>query len=318
MIFPLIFHGVVGVLLLAVFSGLATGLIALGRGRRGEAWWLLAIGIAISLVGPVIYLTVAWQTVAYQQAYIATGRAGLPPPPPPAIDVGLSFGIGGLACILGLLTFFTGFVRHGLDSARRGARRRALEQAVAEMDRVLSPKDTTKAWWPRDIALQPELDMAPKRAAKATVLLACVAAGTGLWACWAGVVSLSKGEKGWLLVCLIVVMAIAIGIWTGLNELKNAHAGTSIGGLGAAGWLMASGALCSVGPASAILLMTLTDARGDPDELWFLAIPPAIVLFATGFALHGLRVLRQGERMAELEQVRAALEEEIARPKQAH
>lgn len=310
---------IAGLLLLAVFSGLAVGLIAIGRGRRGDAWWLMTIGSALCLACPILYLTVGWKL----SVYYSTPRSSSDPP---AIDFALYYGSGTLACFFGLLVFAAGFVRHGLDVARSHARTRGIEQALAGMEQLISRSDRGEAET-QALIPPPDLDMVPKRVTAALSLLVCVGVGTVLWAGCVGLDFFSRRDTGWTTVCLFLLAALAVGIWTCLGELRHAHGGngSNRGSIphprGASGWLMAIGTVCSVGPVFVILLMFVNDIPKAPGPLGaavlfvllLLIAPLGIVFFATGFALHGLKVVRHRERIRELEQIRAAMEEEVSR-----
>lgn len=315
---------IAGTLLLAVVGGLAIGLSGLGRCRRSAAWWIMTAGSLLCLASPLLAIAAAWKMTLYYQSYVAAQSAGAPEPE--LVPIELYYGCSMLVAFYGLMVFASGFARHGLDRRHDLAGSRAIEQGLAEMERQMALLKQGKA-----SAVTPGPALGQGKTARhivgATILLVCAGVGVGIWAGWTGLSSLFNKEKPLMMACLAVLGASAAGIWTGLRDLRKAHGSDDPNRAprarprGAGLWLMTSGALCSLVPAIGFLVLFLTGNTNLLDSLGEVAVyatallimPLGIVFFATGFALHGLGAVRHRDRIAELGQVRSAMEEEIAR-----
>lgn len=113
----------------------------------------------------------------------------------------------------------------------------------------------------------------------------------------------------------IVTLPMLIAQWVGIVGLR--HAGKS-----GAWWSMAAGVACStlgiVSSTVGVLLLTASRSGGGGPNLSTMVMIggsglPALgsLLFGIGFALHGLRAARVANRVQELEQLAAAMSEEI-------
>lgn len=113
----------------------------------------------------------------------------------------------------------------------------------------------------------------------------------------------------------IVTLPMLIAQWVGIVGLR--HAGRT-----GAWWSMAGGVACGtlgivVSAAGMFLLSTDGTGVGGPRVSTLMMIAgsglPALgsILFGIGFALHGLKAARVADRMQELEQLAAAMSEEI-------
>jgi hypothetical protein len=133
------------------------------------------------------------------------------------------------------------------------------------------------------------------------------------------------------LISLIVFLALMSGFWIGLVGLWRTRRGASW-------WLMAVGiAFNTIGPvayaAGMWMIVESMGARmssGAPlassfgPSTWIsltmgiggILMPVGVILFAIGFAIHGLRAARTQERAGELEQLAAAMSAEIDRLKE--
>lgn len=100
------------------------------------------------------------------------------------------------------------------------------------------------------------------------------------------------------LVFLPLILAVSVGIWAGLVCLGRGRRDLPW-------WLMVGGALLFTSSCLARFVMF--------SALVSMLSPFGILLFATGFALHGMTISRLRERVAELEQVTAAMNEELSR-----
>ena len=316
-------------LLLAVGTGLSIGLTALGRGHRGAAWRIMAIGSTLLLASPVLHFTGLWKEKVHHQRIATAFRSNLPPPPPMNFEI---FSVGAsLMCLCGLMGFAAGFVLHGRDCARKSGRSAKLENLLAGMDAEISRLEEGKeASGTTTPTLPPEsaAGTAPDRSSKVILLLAIVAVLACLWTGSAALSSSSLREREtmerWII--FIVLAASAFGMQTGLASLRNASEGgpNSDGSRkrGDGAWrLMAIGTFAAFVLVLAASVMEIVGSYGSvhalASGLSFLLAPCGIILFAGGFALHGLKTARQRERVAELEKLSAAMEEEIARLKNA-
>ncbi len=314
---------VAGTVLLVMLSGMVIGLVGLGRVQRSAAWWIMVGGVALCLASPLLFAAAMWKTQDYYNSRVAAMSAGQPLPPP--LDIDIYTGCGTLAAFYGLMAFSGGFAHHGTGIRRLHASSRGLERDLAAMDPqgAMARQEKTTVWTPEPI---PEPGALPPHFVEVITLLACAGVVTGIWACW-NRLSLYQGEKSLMAICLAVGAASALGIWTGLNDLRKAHGSDDPNRpfrakrRGPGMWLMRSGALCSFVPTLGFLFLFLTGGTILLNSLGHvigaaivpLLIPLGLVFFITGFALHGLGAVRQRERIAELGQVKAAMEEEMSR-----
>jgi hypothetical protein len=116
--------------------------------------------------------------------------------------------------------------------------------------------------------------------------------------------------SGIFLLGAFVTLPALLAQWIGLVGLRH-------GGRSGAWWSMATGlALSTLGMASSFAYLLFLQGRWSGHSSLFMigctAIPAfGTLLFAIGFAIHGLRSARSASRMRELEQVAAAMSEEI-------
>ena len=114
----------------------------------------------------------------------------------------------------------------------------------------------------------------------------------------------------------LVTLPVLVAQWIGILGLRH-------GGKGGAWWSMAAGvALSTLGAVTSIASMFLLSGGWGSGEMLaliaFSAIPAlGSLLFAIGFAMHGLRATRAASRLQELEQLTAAMSEEINQLRQS-
>lgn len=116
------------------------------------------------------------------------------------------------------------------------------------------------------------------------------------------------------LISLAVVVPFVAAFWVGILGLKRC-------GKNGAWWTMATGiALGTIGMLGYAATLALAFGGGfrNPNGSWIqiglllgTLIPVGSLVFAAGFALHGLKPGRARERQDELEQLTAAMNEEI-------
>lgn len=118
---------------------------------------------------------------------------------------------------------------------------------------------------------------------------------------------------GFFMLTSLVSLPVLVAQWVGILGLR--HAGKS-----GAWWSMAAGvALGTLGMLMSVggmFLWSTLGGRGSGNFLFMAASAlPALgtLLFAIGFAIHGLRASRSAQRVEELEQLAAAMSEEINR-----
>ena len=126
------------VLFLALMSGFWAGIAGLWKAKRGPAWWLMAIGITLGTIGPVLYSAGSW--MVFQSLSSSLSSGGATPPTPsfgftalPAILMA-----GGLLIPVGLILFSVGFAIHGFAAARTANRAEELEQMAAAMSEEIT------------------------------------------------------------------------------------------------------------------------------------------------------------------------------------
>jgi hypothetical protein len=144
---------------------------------------------------------------------------------------------------------------------------------------------------------------------------------------------MSSSVSTWIgVVSLVLFLALMSGFWAGIAGLWKTKRG-------AAWWLMAIGIVFgTIGPvlysAGSWMLVrslsaSLSSGGATPPTPSFgfsalpgllmaggLLIPVGLVLFSIGFAIHGFATARTANRAAELEQLAAAMSEEITRLRQ--
>ncbi len=120
----------------------------------------------------------------------------------------------------------------------------------------------------------------------------------------------------------LVMLPVLIAQWVGVVGLRRA-------GKSGAWWSMATGTACStIAPILSMLAMSLIFPRlsGSSTSVYGSISTLAIafsglsmlggLLFAIGFAMHGLKATRAASRMQDLEQLTAAMSEEIEKLRQ--
>jgi hypothetical protein len=126
--------------------------------------------------------------------------------------------------------------------------------------------------------------------------------------------------SGLFMLGYIVTLPMLIAQWVGILGLR--HAGKN-----GAWWSMAagvaSGTIGVVAAVAGLVLMTTYRGSGGGPNIGNVAMIagstlPALgnILFAIGFAMHGLQAARAANRMQELEQLAAAMSEEITQLRQ--
>ena len=115
--------------------------------------------------------------------------------------------------------------------------------------------------------------------------------------------------SGYFMLGTLVTLPVLVAQWVGILGLRHTEKS-------GAWWSMAVGVVLS----TAGLVMNIASrfflhvVFGSPDTFFvILASIPALgsLLFAIGFAMHGLKASRSASRMQELEQLTAAMSEEI-------
>ena len=301
-----------GAFLLMIGACLATGLVPLGRAPRDAGWWFMPLGATLGIVGPLAILLSHWEMHEYLYG------AGAVQSPYFAMRSYLFFVGGQLAGLFGLIVFAIGFADHGKRCARNQAHSAELEQLAASQSVSARAADHRP----------PEASGLLDRRSAVKYLLILLGLSAGLWIASREFISFRPGEAAWRIFALIVFGVSAAGIRAGLMAMRNENRKTRESNSrnaserkGAAWEMMMGGLSLAALAAFGITLMFLTDSARPFDPYTGLALLGiaclveviGLVLFASGFALHGLKVARQRERIAELEQVRAAMEEEVSR-----
>jgi ATP:corrinoid adenosyltransferase len=117
--------------------------------------------------------------------------------------------------------------------------------------------------------------------------------------------------SGMFMLGFLVTLPVLVAEWIGILGLRH-------GGKGGAWWSMAVGvALNTVGAVTSVASMFFLRGGWVGGEMLMLiafSAVPALgsLLFAIGFAMHGLKASRSASRMQELEQLAAAMSEEIS------
>lgn len=104
----------------------------------------------------------------------------------------------------------------------------------------------------------------------------------------------------------ILVFPVLIAQWVGVIALRRPGAPGSW-------WCMLTGTICSSLGVVALIFATIGMSGFAPYIMLGGLSSLGSFLFAIGFALHGLRSARAASRLADLEQLSAAMSEEIAR-----
>jgi hypothetical protein len=117
------------ILFLGLMAGYWAGIVGLWKARRGAAWWLMAIGIAMGTIGPILYSAGTWMFLdSMRAASASTGSVSLGRSAFPTILMA-----GGALIPVGFLLFSVGFAIHGFAAARAANRAEELEQLAAAM-----------------------------------------------------------------------------------------------------------------------------------------------------------------------------------------
>jgi hypothetical protein len=137
---------------------------------------------------------------------------------------------------------------------------------------------------------------------------------------------MTSTSSAWVgIVSLILFLGLMSGFWAGIVGLRNAKRGP-------AWWLMTIGVgLGTLGPilyavGSWMLIQSMTASMSSTGTIsprpsdssgvlmsGGLLVPAGMILFSIGFALHGFAAARMANRAEELEQLTAAMSEEINR-----
>ena len=123
------------VLFLALMSGFWAGIVGLWKARRGPAWWLMAVGITLGTIGPVLYSAGSWMLLRSFSSAAASGST------PTSLGFAALPGVlmaGGLLIPVGLILFSVGFAIHGFSTARTANRADELEQLAAAMSEEIT------------------------------------------------------------------------------------------------------------------------------------------------------------------------------------
>ena len=129
------FAGVIALILfLGLMSGFWAGIVGLWKARRGAAWWLMAIGITLGTIGPVLYSVGSW--IMIQSISSSMSTTGSFSPRPSAFSGVLM--AGALLIPVGLILFSVGFAIHGFAVARAANRTEELEQLTAAMSEEIN------------------------------------------------------------------------------------------------------------------------------------------------------------------------------------
>lgn len=124
------------VLLLGIVTGFWIGLAGLWRAQRGAVWWLMAIGMLLSTIGPIVF---AVGNFLMMQALMSfSGTSSLPTGPKIPTSATLLTGIGIIAIPVGLILFAIGFALHGMKAARAQERMGELQQLTQAMDEEIT------------------------------------------------------------------------------------------------------------------------------------------------------------------------------------
>jgi len=127
-----------GIIALVVFLGLMSGfwagIVGLWKAKRGAAWWLMAIGITLGTIGPILYSVGSF--ILIQSLSSSMSTTGVVSPRPSAFSGILM--AGGLLIPVGLILFSIGFAIHGFAAARIANRTEELEQLTAAMSEEIN------------------------------------------------------------------------------------------------------------------------------------------------------------------------------------
>jgi hypothetical protein len=129
------FAGVIALILfLGLMSGFWAGIVGLWKAKRGAAWWLMAIGITLGTIGPILWSVGSW--IAFQSISSSMASTGTISSRPFALSGILMAGV--LLIPVGLLLFSIGFAIHGFAAARMANRAEELEQLTAAMSEEIN------------------------------------------------------------------------------------------------------------------------------------------------------------------------------------
>ena len=124
------------VLLLGIVTGFWIGLAGLWRAPRGAAWWLMAIGMLLSTIGPIVFAVGNFLMMQALMSFSGTSSSPTGPMIPPAAT--LLTGVGIIAIPAGLILFAIGFAIHGMKVARAQERIGELQQLTQAMDEEIT------------------------------------------------------------------------------------------------------------------------------------------------------------------------------------
>ncbi len=130
---------IVLILLLGVVTGFWIGLAGLWRAQRGAAWWLMAIGVLLNTIGPIVLAVgnyLMMQALSGWTGYSSTSLSSTLPTIPP--EATLLSGAGMIAIPVGLISFAIGFALHGMKAARTQERMAEFQQLTQAMDEEIT------------------------------------------------------------------------------------------------------------------------------------------------------------------------------------
>ena len=119
------------ILFVGLMSGFWAGIVGLWRARRGAAWWLMAVGIALLTIGPLLYGLGMWTV-------FDSLRSGGPSSSALSAGPTIILMAASLLIPVGLLLFSVGFAIHGFAAARTVNRAEELEQLTAAMSEEIN------------------------------------------------------------------------------------------------------------------------------------------------------------------------------------
>jgi len=122
------------ILFLGLMSGFWAGIVGLWKTKRGAAWWLMAIGITLGTIGPILYSVGSW--IVIQSISSSISSTGVVSSRPSAFSGILMAGV--VLVPVGLILFSIGFALHGFAAARMANRAEELEQLAAAMSEEIN------------------------------------------------------------------------------------------------------------------------------------------------------------------------------------
>lgn len=122
------------ILFLGLMAGIWAGVVGLWKARRGAAWWMMAIGVALGSIGPILYAMGTWMLFdSIRASSASTGPVSFGASATPTILMA-----SGLLIPVGLILFSVGFAIHGFAAARMANRAEELEQLTAAMSEEIT------------------------------------------------------------------------------------------------------------------------------------------------------------------------------------